>query len=238
MKKLIFLFILFSVKLVEGQVPTIGCNPPGIVVQPSGETYGCVSTDTWIPLRPATIVNNGSTLPATCAVGSVFTVTPSGALFTCPVTNNFVPVGATIVTKTITGIVNNVFTDVLTVTVPNTGSAALIDVAITGSLGAGGAIGQYEATSARELMILVTRTPGLATTISTVNIQTATDVVVVGGSTIAQSTQLSAISGANTATQTFTLQYRINHGTGASTNHVASLVSRIVSSTLTNITVQ
>ncbi len=195
----------------------------------------------WTPVVPTSLVVNGPLLPATCLQGALFTLTPTGALFTCPAPNTFVPVGATIVAnKTIAGIQNNVFTDVATITVPNMASGALIEITLTGSLGAGGAIGAYEATTGRTVIIAVTRTPNLATVATIITSQDAIDARVVGATTITQTTQLSAITGLPNVQQTFTLQYRIARGggVGMSNNHIASLTTRVVSPTLTNITIQ
>lgn len=196
--------------------------------------------------RLGVTVPSGITLPATCNPTNLFyvTVAPTGT-YLCTATNIWTiydnvipPVTGVIVAKTITAITNNVFTNVLTFTIPNTATGALVEVTAVGSLGAGGAIGAFESSAGRALIIMLTRVPGLATATSLVNVQTATDVNVVGASAIALSTQLSALSGANNATQTISLQVRINAATGASTNHVASVVGRVVSPIPTSITVQ
>lgn len=204
----------------------------------TGTLHVCLSNG-WTPVVPTALIVSGTTLPSTCTVGALFTVTPTGGLWTCPSPNTFVPVAATIVpAKTIVGIANNTFTDVLTVTVPNAASGAVIEVTLSGSLGAGGAVGPYEATTGRTVLLAVSRTPGLATAATLVTVSNTADARVAGATTIAQTTQLSALTGGNNATQTFTLQYRITRGGGGSTNHIASAVSRVVSPTLTNITIQ
>jgi hypothetical protein len=205
----------------------------------SGSVLVC-SSNTFVPMLPTALIVSGASLPATCKVGALFTVTPTGALWTCPIANMFVPVAATLIpAKTVTGLANNVFTDVLMVSVPNAASGAIIEVVIAASLGTGGAVGQYEATTGRTLLIAITRTPGLATDMTiTTMANPGMDARVVGATTIAIATQLSAVTGANTATQTFTLQLRVTRGAGTSTNHIASLRTSITSPTLTNITVQ
>lgn len=239
MRLLLVLVALGIAAPAAAQVPTVGCNPPGVLVQPSGEVYSCLAAPgTWALLRPTNIAVSGSTLPTSCVVGAMFTLTPAGSLWTCATPNVFVPVGGTAVIKTLTGIPNNTFVDALTVTVPNTGTAALIEVLIVGSLGAGGSVGAFEATAGRTVLINVTRTPGLSLDASIVTTANATDAKVVGATTITQTTQLSAVSGAPTGTQTVTLQYRIARGAGASTNHSAALVSRITSSTPILVSVQ
>ena len=203
-----------------------------------GTMHACLA-NAWTPVVPTALVVSGTTLPATCLVGALFTITPTGALWTCPQTNTFVPVAATIVpAKTITGLANNVFANILTFTIPNSASGALIEVSLTGSLGAGGAIGQYEATTGKQILVAITRTPGLSTDATHFLTNNALDARVVGAGTIAFTTQLSAISGLNSATQTFTLQARITRGAGSSDNHIVSVATRLISPLLTNITVQ
>ncbi len=202
----------------------------------AGTMHGCLANK-FTPILPARLVVSGPTLPITCTVGDFFTLVPAGALWTCNTPNNFVPVAAGVVAaKTITGLANNVPTPVLIVTVPNSPSAALIDVDLSGSLGGGGAVGPYEASIGASVLITVTRVPGLATVANLV-IQPAPDVRVAGGSAISQDVTLSAITGAMTASQSFQILYRITRGMGSSTNHIASVTSRVVSPALTAIVI-
>lgn len=250
MKKLIVLSILFlsmSVPKAQLGTPFIATNialvTPCVVGNIGYQTttpvglYICTAPNTWTP-SPAVVINNATSLPSTCIVGTLFTITPTGALFSCPITDTFVPVAAGIVAiKSITGIQNNLFTNVLTITVPNIATGAVLGVTLSGSLGVGGAIGQYETTTGRELLISITRTPGLATANQIITVQSVADASVVGAAGITQTTQLSAVSGANNATQTFSLQYRITRGSGTSNNHIASVTSRLVSPAPTSITI-
>lgn len=221
---------------VQTVMPCVVGNLAYQTTTPAG-LFVCTAPNTWTP-SPAVVVNNGPALPTSCIVGTVFTVTPGGALFSCPIANTFIPVAATVITKTILGLVNNVFADVLTITVPNAAVGAVIEITLTGSLGAGGSVGPFEATTGRVMLVTITRTPGVATDAQLVVAQNAGDARVVGATTIAQMTQLSAISGAPTGAQTLTVQYRITRGAGASTNHVAAAVSRIISPSPTAITIQ
>jgi hypothetical protein len=222
----------------------IPCDDGNIIVLSSdlgvllkGTIHSCKS-NIWIQIVPATVLNNGTSLPSTCIIGTIFTVTPLGGLWTCPITNSFVPIGAIVAAKNITGIQNNIFTDILTFTVPNVALGVIIEAAILASIGAGGAVGQYETTTGRTVLIAITRTPGLSTDAVITTTATALDAKVIGGIGVTITTQLSAISGANNATQTLTLQLRITRGGGASNNHIASLRTSITSPTLTTITVQ
>lgn len=64
--------------------------------------------------------------------------------------------------KVVTGIADNVATNVLTITVPNAAHAALIQVTIVGQAGASGAIGAFEDVTAVTYNIAVCRTAGVA----------------------------------------------------------------------------
>lgn len=143
------------------------------------------------------------------------------------------PQQASTLQKTVTGMANNVFTDVLTLTIPNVACAAIIEVTLTGSLGAGGAIGPYESTTGRTVLLTVTRTPNLSAVVDVSTPTNAMDVRVAGGATINQATQMSAVSGLATAIQTASLQYRLTRGSGASTNHVTVLAARVVGTGIT-----
>ncbi len=195
--------------------------------------------------RPGQIFTvSSAALPANCNnnIGALFIQISDGSLFTCKSVagqNIFIPLAATPVpAKTITGIQDNTFTDVITVTVPNAASGATIEIVLTASLGAGGALGQYESSIGEYALVTVTRVPG-RTTAKGLSIGTVgTLAQSVGASGITQNIQLSANTGANTAQQTFTIQYSIARTAGASNNHIASVISRIISPTLTNITIQ
>lgn len=239
-------FALVSASAVSGQAtysavntlpPTCTVGSIAVTINPYG-IYNCLVTNIWTANIPAVVVNNGPVLPSTCIVGSVFTVIPSGSLWTCPITNQFVPVGNIVAAKTILGIQNNVFTDVLTVTVPNLNVGAVIEVTLSGSLGAGGAVGEFESTIGRSLLLSVTRVAGLATNVSITTASNSTIASVVGAAGITQTTQVSVISGLNTATQTFTLQYRITRGSGASNNHIAAVRTSISSPAPTTLSIQ
>lgn len=174
------------------------------------------------------ISQSGPALPATCATGDIFTYTGVNPeiIVRCTSTNIWALIPGT---KTIIAIPNNTFFDVLTITVPNISTGGLIEVTLSGSLGSGGAIGPYEATTGRTVLIAVTRTAGFNTDATIVNVANTIDARVAGSATISQTTQLSAIIGGATATQMFTLQYRIARGSGASTNHIVSIINRFTS---------
>lgn len=140
-------------------------------------------------------------------------------------------------TKVVTGIANNTATDVITVTVPNAAHAAMITVDITGSLGAGGAIGAFEATGVTRYQIAVARTAGVATVATASSAIGGATSAVAGASTITVTAVVSAITGAVGVTQTFTIQVTIAHGSGSSTNHSAVIRCAVLNANATGITI-
>ena len=188
---------------------------------------------------PGNVLTVVSSLPPACAEGNIVILSapapaPGGVLYRC-VNNAFVsilPAG----TKTIAGLANNVPTPILVVSVPNAASAAVLDLTLSGSLGAGGAVGPYEASIGAHVLVTITRTPGLAT-VKNLVIQPAPDARVAGGAAISQDVTLSANVGANNVTQSFTINYSLSRQTGNATNHIASATSRVVSPALTLISV-
>jgi hypothetical protein len=141
------------------------------------------------------------------------------------------------ITKTITGIAEATATSVVTVTIPNAANGAVIDLLIVASLGAGGAVGQFEASAELHGSVVVTRTPGLATAAAAATAFGTTSDSVVGGATITLAYSVSAISGANTATQTFTIQVTITAGSGSSTNHSAIVRASCLNNQASGITI-
>ena len=73
----------------------------------------------------------------------------------------------TVIMKSVTAIVDAVATSVLTITVPNAPVSALLRVRLSGSLGAGGAIGAYEASCGVTYDFQIVRTAGVAAVDST-----------------------------------------------------------------------
>lgn len=141
------------------------------------------------------------------------------------------------IVKAITGMTDATYTDVLTISVPNAAHAAILRVAIIGSLGAGGAVGVYEASRAVDGVIPITRTPGLATATTNFFTGAGGECGVAGSATCAMSVQLSGLTGGNTVTQTFTVQVRITHGSGASTNHKAIIRAELTNAVASGITI-
>ena len=139
--------------------------------------------------------------------------------------------------KTVGSIANNTGTAVLTVTIPNSAQSAMVHVVLTGSLGAGGAIGANEATGTISYDFAVARTAGVnaVTTASTAYGSAAANVA--GAATITITAAASAISGAVGVTNTFTVNVTIARGGGASTNHTCLVDAKVVNANATGITI-
>ena len=145
--------------------------------------------------------------------------------------------GSTELLKTVSAIANNTGTPVLTVTIPNAAHSAKVHVELTGSLGAGGAIGANEATGTINYDFAVARTAGVnaVTTASTAYGSAAANVA--GATTITITAAASAISGAVGASNSFTVNVTIARGGGASTNHTCLVDAKVVNANATGVTI-
>lgn len=139
--------------------------------------------------------------------------------------------------KSVTGIANAVATPVLTVTIPNAAHSASLSVRLTGSLGAGGAIGANEATGVNNYNIAIARTSGVATVAVASSAYGTANASVAGGATITVTAAVSGMTGGVGATQTFTINVTITRGSGSSTNHTCLVIVEIHNANGTGITV-
>ena len=136
-----------------------------------------------------------------------------------------------------TGISDASATAVATVTIPNAAHAASIRVLVLGSMGAGGAVGAFEANSASSYHMSVSRTAGVATVITTSSQDTVAASNVAGAGTITAVITASSVSGGNTATQTFTININITKSGGSSASHQAVLLIDLINANATGITI-
>lgn len=141
------------------------------------------------------------------------------------------------INKATTGITNAVATTVLTITIPNAAHSASIMLRVTGSLGAGGAIGANEATATNCYVISLTRTAGLATTAAISSAFGAAATAVAGAATVTCTAALAAVSGGNTATQTIDIQVTISRSAGSSTNHTCVSHASLLNANATGVTI-
>jgi hypothetical protein len=141
------------------------------------------------------------------------------------------------VIKSITAIADAVATATFTVTVPNAAHSAAIKVTLEGSLGAGGAIGANEATGTIAYDIAIARTAGVATVATFSTAYGSATSSVAGAATITITAAASAISGAVSATQTFTIDVTISRGSGSSTNHTCQVLAEVINANATGVTI-
>jgi hypothetical protein len=139
--------------------------------------------------------------------------------------------------KAVTGIADAAATAVCTVTIPNAAHSATLRIKLTGSLGAGGAIGANEATGTIGYDFAIARTAGVnAVTTASAAYGSAT-ASVAGAATITITAAASAIAGAVGASNTFTVDVTITRGSGASTNHTCLVYAEVLNANATGITV-
>ena len=141
------------------------------------------------------------------------------------------------IVKHITGIADNTATAVFTVTVPNSAQSASIVLNGLGVLGAGDAVGAHESAVSILDIVPVTRTAGLATAAVASSIGTAQSSVAGGFGFTTPRFEISSLTGANSATQTFTINIVLFHGGGSSTNHTATVMAEIINEVGSGITI-
>lgn len=143
----------------------------------------------------------------------------------------------TFFTKTVTGMTDAAATNVLNFTVPNSAHAAVIPVIIMSSLGAGGAVGAFECTGTAYGQIVVTRTAGVATVATAVALSNTGSACVAGATTIATAYAVTAMTGANSAVQTFSMTVTVTKGAGSSANHQVVVQADMLNANVSGITV-
>lgn len=131
--------------------------------------------------------------------------------------------------KKVVAIPNAVATAVLTVTVPNAAHAACLELRLLASAGAGGAVGANEAQSVAEYLVVISRTPGVATVAVASSAAKAASAIVAGGmASLTLAAAVSAITGGNTVAQTFTINVTITRASGSSDNHTLVLLAELM----------
>lgn len=123
--------------------------------------------------------------------------------------------------KLTTALADTVATAIATVTVPNAQHTAVINIDALGIMGAGGAVGAGETSKLAKYQIVVTRTAGLAAVITLSSAIGGVQSKVAGADNITSVVvTASAVTGANSAAQTFTIKVAITKAAGAADNHV------------------
>ncbi len=138
--------------------------------------------------------------------------------------------------KLTTGIQDAAATAVVTINVPNVACAGVIVMDIVGSIGAGGAIGAFEANIAVRYKIAISRTPGVAAVAVANTIEESNATAVAGATTLAGTGVVSSVAGAVTVLNTFTFNLTLTKGGGAAQNHQALVYAVVVNTTAGGIT--
>jgi len=125
--------------------------------------------------------------------------------------------------KKVTGIADNSATDVLTVTVPNANHAAVL---VVWSVSSTGSTDAFESSRVYVKYFVIARTTGADTV--TANVGTIQAIATVaGGATLTTNIAASALTGASSATQTFTLQATLDDSGNLGSNQIVLAVELI-----------
>lgn len=143
---------------------------------------------------------------------------------------------ANTILKRVTAIADNTATTVLTITVPNSAHAAVVQVTIVGIAGAGGAIGTCEDVTAVTYNIGVARTPGVAmgATVSTAFGSAAA--VVTGAGTMTTVGAITLSGEGVTVTNTGLFKATIDQSS-TSSNHICLVFATVVNYLGTGVTI-
>jgi hypothetical protein len=142
------------------------------------------------------------------------------------------------VIKAVTGFLDTTAKDVFTVTVPNAVEGAAIEIDCLGVLGAGGAVGAGESTMRTHYNIAIARTAGLAAVAGVSTVSGAANAKVAGAQDITSVVvTASAMSGANNAVQTFTVQVAITRSGAGATNHTGVFVAKLINQNAAGVTI-
>lgn len=141
-------------------------------------------------------------------------------------------------TKAKTGLTDTTATDVFTVTVPNAAHTAVINVDALGVMGAGGAVGAGETSKLAAYQVVVTRTLALAAVVTVSSAIGGVQSKVAGADNITSVVvTASAMTGANSATQTFTIKVAITKAAGAADNHTLIAYARVLNQNANGVTI-
>lgn len=144
---------------------------------------------------------------------------------------------AQILTKSVSGMTDATATDVFTVTVPNAQHTAFFEIDALGILGAGGAVGAGETSKLAKYQLVITRTAGLAGVATLSSAIGGVQSKVAGADNITSTVvDASAMTGANSASQTFTIRVAVTKAAGSSAAHKAIVTIRSMNQNATGIT--
>lgn len=143
----------------------------------------------------------------------------------------------TMLTKSVSALADTVATAVITVTVPNAQHTAFFDIDALGILGAGGAVGAGETSKLAKYQLVITRTAGLAGVATLSSAIGGVQSKVAGADNITSTVlTASAMTGANSAAQTFTILVAITKAAGSADNHKAIVTVRAMNQNASGVT--
>mgnify|MGYP001571168226 CR=1 FL=1 len=136
-------------------------------------------------------------------------------------------------TKKVTGIADNTATDVLTVTIPNANHAAAIKLTF---LSSNGSTDAFESSRVATGHVVVARTTGVVTVTTAAAIDDAAIATVAAGATHTLAYNVSAVTGAAGASNSFTIQVTIDDSGNLGSNQIVVL-AEIINAEATGITI-
>lgn len=194
--------------LTSGRIPIAGTG--GLIGQDSDLTFltdTLTATNISTTLATATTLNVGGVAGAATALRTI--------------------------TKKITGIADNVATDILTVTIPNANHAASIRLTF---LSSNGGTDAFESSRCASGMVVVARTTGVNAVATAAALDSAAIATVAAGATHTLAYGLSVIAGAVGASNTFTIQATIDDSGNLGSNQLVVL-AELINAEATGITI-
>jgi hypothetical protein len=137
------------------------------------------------------------------------------------------------VTKKVTGIADNTATDILTVTVPNGNHAACVRLQL---LSSNGSTDAFESSRCAVGQVVVARTTGLNAVATAATLTLTAIATVAAGATHTLAYDLSSISGAVGATNTFTIRVTIDDSGNLGSNQVV-VFAELLNAEATGVTI-
>ena len=141
------------------------------------------------------------------------------------------------INKAVTAFTDAAAKTVFTLTIPNAAHSASYLVRVTGSLGAGGAIGANEASATNCYVVTLTRTAGVNATAAISAAFGAAATAVAGAATVTCTAALAAVSGGVGASNTIDIQATITRSGGSSDNHTCVATASLLNANSSGITI-
>jgi hypothetical protein len=143
-----------------------------------------------------------------------------------------------IITKAVTAFADTTAKTVFTVTIPNAGHAAMIEVDSLGVLGAGGTVGTGDASMSTKYLVNIQRTTGANAVAGVSAIVSSAKSKTAGGDDITSVVvTTAAVVGAVGASNTIPIQVAITKAAGASANHTGTFSAKVLNANATGITI-